>query len=76
MAAGRADGYFQRNLNYWDIAAGIIILKEAGGLICDYSGKNENSVVTDDMKIVNDVDFSKDNNFHETKTNRKLVLNI
>ena len=28
-----ADGYWQRELNYWDIAAGIIILKEAGGFV-------------------------------------------
>ena len=35
VAAGRADGFFQRNLNYWDIAAGIIIVKEAGGKIND-----------------------------------------
>ncbi len=41
VAAGRADGFFQRNLNYWDIAAGIIIVKEAGGLITDYSGKSD-----------------------------------
>ena len=33
VAAGRYDGYFQKKLNLWDIAAGIIILKEAGGLI-------------------------------------------
>jgi len=33
VAAGRFDGYFQNELNLWDIAAGIIILKEAGGLI-------------------------------------------
>jgi myo-inositol-1(or 4)-monophosphatase len=33
VAAGRYDGYFQNNLNLWDIAAGIIILKEAGGMI-------------------------------------------
>ena len=39
VAAGRADGYFQRNLKYWDIAAGIILIKEAGGLISDYCGK-------------------------------------
>ena len=31
VAAGRFDGYFQRNLNLWDIAAGIIIVTEAGG---------------------------------------------
>ena len=33
VACGRFDGYWQRELNYWDLAAGIIILKEAGGLI-------------------------------------------
>ena len=33
VAAGRYDGYFQKKLKIWDIAAGIIILKEAGGLI-------------------------------------------
>ena len=33
VAAGRYDGYFQDNLNLWDIAAGLIILKEAGGII-------------------------------------------
>ena len=33
VAAGRYDGYFQNDLNLWDIAAGIIILKEAGGMI-------------------------------------------
>tara|TARA_B100000035_G_scaffold226367_1_gene194795 strand:- start:233 stop:943 length:711 start_codon:yes stop_codon:yes gene_type:complete len=33
VAAGRYDGYFQNNLNLWDIAAGIILVKEAGGII-------------------------------------------
>ena len=33
VASGRYDGYFQFNLNLWDIAAGIVIVKEAGGLI-------------------------------------------
>ncbi len=33
VASGRFDGYWQRELNYWDIAAGIIILKEAGGFV-------------------------------------------
>jgi len=39
VGAGRYDGYFQKNLNIWDIAAGIIIVKEAGGKInnIDYS---------------------------------------
>ena len=33
VASGRYDGYFQNNLNLWDIAAGIILIKEAGGII-------------------------------------------
>ena len=35
VAAGRFDGFFQNNLNLWDIAAGIILVKEAGGVIND-----------------------------------------
>jgi myo-inositol-1(or 4)-monophosphatase len=35
VAAGRYDGYFQLNLNIWDIAAGIVLIKEAGGIIND-----------------------------------------
>ena len=35
VGSGRYDGYFQHNLKIWDIAAGIIIIKEAGGKIND-----------------------------------------
>ena len=42
VACGRFDGYWQRELNYWDVAAGIIILKEAGGLV-DFFEKEESS---------------------------------
>ena len=38
IAAGRADGFFQKGLSYWDIAAGIILVKEAGGIISDFDG--------------------------------------
>ena len=41
VACGRFDGYWQRELNYWDIAAGVIILKEAGGLI-DFFEEDKN----------------------------------
>ena len=41
VACGRFDGYWQRELNYWDIAAGIIILKEAGGFV-DFFEDNPN----------------------------------
>ena len=40
VAAGRCDGFWQRNLNYWDIAAGIILVKEAGGFVTDFSGND------------------------------------
>ena len=33
VAAGRYDGYYQKDLNLWDVAAGIIIVKEAGGIL-------------------------------------------
>ena len=35
VASGRFDGYFQNNLNLWDIAAGIILVKEAGGIVSE-----------------------------------------
>ena len=33
VASGRFDGFWQRELNYWDIAAGLVIIKEAGGFV-------------------------------------------
>ena len=41
VACGRFDGYWQRELNYWDIAAGIIILKEAGGFVDFFEMDND-----------------------------------
>jgi len=41
VAAGRSDGFWQRNLNYWDIAAGIILVKESGGFVTDVYGENK-----------------------------------
>ncbi len=41
VAAGRCDGFWQRNLNYWDIAAGIIIIRESGGFVTDFYGENK-----------------------------------
>ena len=35
VASGRFDGYFQNELNIWDIAAGIVLINEAGGKIND-----------------------------------------
>ncbi len=41
VASGRFDGYWQRELNYWDVAAGIIIIKEAGGFV-DFFEEDKN----------------------------------
>ena len=41
VASGRCDGFWQRNLNYWDVAAGIIIVKEAGGFVTDFNGEGK-----------------------------------
>ena len=60
VACGRFDGFWQRELNYWDIAAGIIILKEAGGFVDFFERDNEvtlkrnvlasNSNINDELK--------------------------
>ncbi len=39
VAAGRIDCYYESTLNIWDIAAGILIVEEAGGKVTDYFGK-------------------------------------
>jgi myo-inositol-1(or 4)-monophosphatase len=38
VAAGRLDGYWERNLKPWDMAAGLILLREAGGFVSDCDG--------------------------------------
>lgn len=41
LAAGRYDGFWEFNLKAWDIAAGILIVREAGGLVTDLHGKED-----------------------------------
>ncbi|CAA7617786.1 Inositol-1-monophosphatase [Candidatus Terasakiella magnetica] len=38
VAAGRCDGYWEAGIKPWDIAAGIILVREAGGYVTDYDG--------------------------------------
>ena len=38
LAAGRFDGYFEADLQPWDVAAGILLVREAGGFVTDYRG--------------------------------------
>lgn len=41
VAAGRFDAFYEYNLNPWDVAAGVIIAKEAGGMITDFKGGDD-----------------------------------
>ena len=64
VASGRYDGYFQNNLNLWDIAAGIILIKEAGGLINEIDlSINENLKVIASSTDINEKMLEKLNNF-------------
>ena len=53
VAAGRYDGYFQKNLHLWDIAAGIIIVKEAGGVVneIDLQSHTKVEIISSSMDI-------------------------
>jgi len=44
VGCGRFDGYFQNNINIWDIAAGIIIVSEAGGKVSEINHKNFDNI--------------------------------
>ena len=64
VAAGRYDGYFQNGLNLWDIAAGIIIVKEAGGIINDIDlSQNKNIQIRASSMAINDKMLEKLKNF-------------
>lgn len=41
VAAGRTDGYVEAGVKAWDIAAGVLLVREAGGRACDFRGRNE-----------------------------------
>ena len=41
VAAGRFEGFWEMNLKPWDMAAGILLIQEAGGLVSDFSGGNK-----------------------------------
>ena len=42
VAAGRLDGYWERDLKAWDMAAGMIVVREAGGFVSDCDGGERN----------------------------------
>ena len=59
VAAGRLDGYAEQYIGQWDYMAGSLIVKEAGGMVMDYSGSDDftegNSVVATNGVIQQDL---------------------
>lgn len=55
-ASGKYDGYFEANLKPWDIAAGILLVKESGGMVTDFTGGEQayekGDVVSGNPKVV------------------------
>lgn len=55
VAAGRFDGYWERGIKSWDIAAGILLVQEAGGIATSYSNRpldlNEGKIVATNGRI-------------------------
>jgi myo-inositol-1(or 4)-monophosphatase len=49
VACGRLDGYWERGLSPWDLAAGVVIVQEAGGLVTAY---DESPFVLDSGRIL------------------------
>ena len=44
VASGRLDGFFHNRINIWDIAAGVLLVEEAGGIVNDLSNFHNNSI--------------------------------
>jgi myo-inositol-1(or 4)-monophosphatase len=53
LAAGRFDGYWEARLSPWDVAPGLLMVKEAGGFVSDYAGQN-NSVIKGEVVAGNE----------------------
>ena len=56
VACGRADAYFEAGVKPWDIAAGILLVREAGGRVCDFRGASDRllmsgQIVAGNLKI-------------------------
>ena len=68
VACGRFDGYWQRELNYWDIAAGIIILKEAGGFV-DFFGQDSEASLKKNI-------LASNSNIHDELSDLIIKKNI
>ena len=53
VAAGRYDGFWEENLEEWDVAAGILLVREAGGFVTDFRG-GDRMIERDEFLAAND----------------------
>ncbi len=71
VACGRYDAFFEYNLKPWDVAAGIILIKEAGGKVSDFRGQNDylfgkqilgaGGLYPEILNLIGEMWFSEDN---------------
>ncbi|MFT5947585.1 MAG: myo-inositol-1(or 4)-monophosphatase, partial [Paracoccaceae bacterium] len=59
VAAGRLDGYWERGLNAWDIAAGTLLVREAGGFVKDIRDDEADPVASGNLIAGNTEVFDK-----------------
>ncbi len=58
VAAGKYDGFWELNLNIYDIAAGVLLVVESGGTVCDFSGGSaypENGIIATNGRITEEL---------------------
>ena len=58
VAAGRFDGFWEMGLKPWDMAAGTLLVREAGGLVADFDGGQE-FLESGDIVAANSVLFNE-----------------
>ena len=64
VASGRLDGYFHNKINLWDIAAGILMVEEAGGIVNDINKSNTINIdIRASSSAINDKMLEKIKNF-------------
>jgi myo-inositol-1(or 4)-monophosphatase len=71
VASGRIDGFFELGLNPWDVAAGILLVREAGGTVASFSSKPEE---TEQFLYGKEIIATNKHIFNELQDNIKLNL--
>ena len=63
-ASGRLDGFFHNKINLWDVAAGALMVKEAGGVVNDLNKFNNNNInIRASSGVISDKMLEKLKNF-------------